>query len=321
VVIAMKFNPNARLDTSQVQDRRGGGGGGLSRGGGFSGLPGGRGGMAVGGGGLGLLILAAVVLFYVFGGSGGSDPTGQLQGATGNATVDNNQLESSCKTGQDANTNDDCAVVAVVNSVQSYWGDALAASGGTYREADTVFFTGSTGTGCGQGTSGMGPFYCPADQQVYIDLGFWNELKTTFGANDAPFTQAYVLAHEYGHHVQNLLGTSERVGTATGATSGSVRLELQADCYAGVWANHAQTVPGADGQILIAEVTAADLANAVQTAGAIGDDYIQTKLGGQNVDPSQFSHGTSAQRQKWLQTGYRTGDPAACNTFDTNDLG
>jgi len=212
-------------------------------------------------------------------------------------------------------------VVGIVNSVQAYWGDALAASGGTYREADTVFYTGSTGTGCGQGTSGMGPFYCPSDQQVYIDLSFWDELRTTFGANVAPFTQAYVLAHEYGHHVQNLLGTSDRVGTATGATSGSVRLELQADCYAGVWAKHASTVPGADGQILITEITDSDLANAVQTAGAIGDDYIQSKLGGRNVDPSQFSHGTSAQRQQWLQTGYRTGDPAACNTFDTNDLG
>ena len=156
---------------------------------------------------------------------------------------------------------------------------------------------------------------------VYIDLSFWNELKTTFGANDAPFTQAYVLAHEYGHHVQNLLGTSDRVGTATGATSGSVRLELQADCYAGVWANHATTVPDASGQVLITEITNADLQNAIETAGAIGDDYIQTNLAGQRVDPSQFSHGTSAQRQKWFLAGYQSGDPAACNTFDTNSLG
>src|SRR6478609_840164 len=317
----MKFNPNARLDTSQVQDRRGGGGGGLSRGG-FGSLPGGRGGLAVGGGGLGLLVLAAVVIFYfVSGGSGGNASTGLLQGATGNSTVNNEQLAATCQSGQDANTNEDCAVVGIVNSVQAYWGDALAASGGTYREADTVFYTGSTGTGCGQGTSGMGPFYCPSDQQVYIDLSFWDELRTTSGANDAPFTQAYVLAHEYGHHVQNLLGTSDRVGTATGATSGSVRLELQADCYAGVWANHASTVPDASGQVLITELTDADLQNAVQTAGTIGDDYIQTKIAGQQEDPSQFSHGTSAQRQKWLLTGYQSGNPAACNTFDTNSLG
>ena len=316
----MKFNPNARLDTSQVQDRRGGGSsrGGLS-GGGF---PGGRGGLAVGGGGLGLLVLVAVVLFNMLGGGGGSTgSTGLLEGASGNATVDNGQLAQQCQTGADANANADCTAVAVINSVQDYWADALAASGGTYQEADTVFYTGSTRTACGQGSAGMGPFYCPADQLVYIDLSFSKDLRTTFGANDAPFTQAYVLAHEYGHHVQNLLGTSSRVGSATGATSGSVRLELQADCYAGVWANHATTVPGADGQVLITEITDADLANAVQTAGAIGDDYIQTNLAGQRVDPSQFSHGTSAQRQKWLLAGYRSGDPAVCNTFDTNDLG
>ena len=314
----MKFNPNARLDTSQVQDRRGGGGGGRS--GGIGGLPGGKGGLAVGGGGLGLIVIVVIVLINAFSG-GGSATSSLLGGSSGNAAVNNAQLESACQTGADANSNDDCTVVAVVNSVQSYWADALAQSGTTYREADTIFFNGSTPTGCGTGSAGMGPFYCPPDEMVYIDLSFWDELKTTFGANDAPFTQAYVLAHEYGHHVQNLLGTSDRVGTATGATSGSVRLELQADCYAGVWANHASTVPGADGQILITEISAGDLANAVQTAGAIGDDYIQSRLGGRNVDPSEFSHGTSAQRQKWLQTGYRSGDPAACNTFDTNDLG
>ena len=325
----MKFNPNARLDTSQVQDRRGGGGGG-SRSGGFGGMPGmpsGKGGLAVGGGGIGLLIVVGIILFNMFSGSSSStgpsstSGAGMLAGASGNSTVDSGQLATECQTGADANTNDDCAVVAVINSVQGYWTDQFATSGSTYREADTVFFSGSTSTGCGQGTSGMGPFYCPPDGMVYIDLSFWDELKTTFGANDAVFTQAYVLAHEYGHHVQNLLGTSDRVGTATGATSGSVRLELQADCYAGVWANHATTVPDASGQVLITELTDADLQNAIETAGAIGDDYIQTNLAGQQVDPSQFSHGSSAQRQKWLLTGYRSGNPASCNTFDTNDLG
>jgi predicted metalloprotease len=319
----MKFNPNARLDTSQVQDRRGSGGGGRS-GGGLGGMmPSGRGGIAVGGGGLGLVIAVVLFLIYQFSGSGDTAPsnTGRLQGASGTTAVGNGELAAECKTGADANTNDDCAVVAVINSVQGYWADALAASGQTYREADTVFFSGSTSTGCGQGTSGMGPFYCPPDEMVYIDLQFWDELKSTFKANDAPFTQAYVLAHEYGHHVQNLLGTSDRVGTATGATSGSVRLELQADCYAGVWANHASTVPDSSGQVLITEITDADLQNALQTAAAIGDDYIQTNLAGQNVDPSSFSHGSSAQRQKWLLAGYRSGNPNACNTFDTNDLG
>lgn len=307
----MRFNPNARLDTSQVEDRRGAGGR----------MPGGLGGgLAIGGGGLGLVAVVVVLLINMFGGGGGAVP-GLLEGTSGNASVDNAQLESSCRTGQDAANNEDCAAVAVINSTQSFWGDQFAASGSTYRPARTVFFSGSTSTGCGTGSSGMGPFYCPADGKVYIDLSFWDELQTTFGANDAPFTQAYVLAHEYGHHVQNLLGTSDRVGQATGATSGSVRLELQADCYAGAWANHATTVPGADGQILIAEITDADIRNAVETAGAIGDDYIQSNIAGRAVDPSQFSHGTSAQRQKWFLTGYHSGDPAACNTFDTNNLG
>ena len=324
----MKFNDNAGLDASQVQDRRGGGGGG---GGGFGfgggGFGGGRrgGGLAVGGGGLGLVVVVVIVLFNVFGGGGSgttsSSSGGLLQGSSGNGTVDNGQLAASCRTGADANANEDCAAVAVVNSVQGYWADALAGSGTTYREADTVFFSGSTNTGCGQGTAGMGPFYCPPDRLVYIDLSFWKELRTTFGANDAPFTRAYVLAHEYGHHVQNLLGTSDRVGRATGAGSGSVRLELQADCYAGVWANHATKVPDASGQVLISDITDADINNAVQTAGSIGDDYIQSKISGQRVDPSQFSHGSSAQRQKWLLAGYRSGNPSSCNTFDTNDLG
>ncbi len=324
----MKFNDNASLDTSQVQDRRGGGGGfGGFGGGGFrgGGFGGGRrgGGLAVGGGGLGLVVIIVIVLFNVLGGGGegggGSNSGGLLQG--GNGTVDNGRLASACQTGADANTDEDCAAVAIINSVQGYWADTLASSGTTYREADTIFFSRSTNTGCGQGTAGMGPFYCPPDQLVYIDLSFWDQLRTTFGANDAPFTRAYVLAHEYGHHVQNLLGTSDRVGGATGAGSGSVRLELQADCYAGVWANHATTVPDASGQVLISDITDTDIQNAVQTAGSIGDDYIQSKISGQRVDPSQFSHGTSAQRQKWLLTGYRSGNPAACNTFDTNDLG
>src|SRR5664279_3719051 len=314
----MKFNPNARLDTSQVQDRRGGGSGG----GGFGGIPGGKGGLAVGGGGLGLIAVIVIVLISQFAGGGASSGTaGLIEGASGNSTVNNGQLENACKTGADASTSKDCATVAVINSVQDYWADAFAASNSTYRDADTVFFSGSTRTACGTGSAGMGPFYCPADQQVYIDLSFWDELKTTIGANDAPFTQAYVLAHEYGHHVQNLLGTSDRAGTATGATSGSVRLELQADCYAGVWAKHATTVPDSSGQVLISEITNADLQNAIQTAGAIGDDYIQTNLAKQRVDPSKFSHGTSAQRQKWFTAGYKSGNPASCNTFDTKNLG
>ena len=315
----MKFNDNAQLDTSQVEDRRGGGGGG---GGGFS-L--GKGGLA--GGGLGIVGILVFVAIQLFSGGGSStsssggalsDAIGQVAGGNAqNTAVDTGRLN--CSAG--ASSSDDCEVLAIVNSVQAYWSQQLSRSGTTYTKSPTVFFTGSTPTGCGTGETGMGPFYCPSDAKVYIDLSFWSELKTQFGANDSLFTQAYVLAHEYGHHVQDLLGTNSRVGSGTGATSGSVRLELQADCYAGVWAQHASTVAGSDGQVLISDITQTDIANALDTAGKIGDDYIQTKLGSGRVDQSQFTHGSSAQRQKWFSTGYQSGNPASCNTFDTSNLG
>ena len=317
----MRFNDNAQLDTSQVEDRRGSGGSG-----GGGGIRLGRGGAAAGGG-IGLVAIIVVVLIQVFsgGGSGSTGSSGGLGGMMGQLAGGNTptgEVDSaslSCPTG--ATSSDDCEVLSIVNSVQSYWSQQLARSGTTYTQAHTVFFSGSTPTGCGTGETGMGPFYCPSDGKVYIDLSFWSELKTQFGANDAPFTQAYVLAHEYGHHVQDLLGTNSRVSAAKGATSGSVRLELQADCYAGVWANHASTVAGSDGQILISDITEADIDNALDTAGKIGDDYIQTHLGNGRVDASQFTHGSSAQRKKWFSTGYSTGNPASCNTFDTTDLG
>ena len=318
----VKFNDDAQLDASQVQDRRGdsGSSGGLRGLGGFN-L--GRGGLA--GGGIGIAAIVVFVVIRLLAGS--STPSGngglggmlsQLAGGTApSGSVDSSRLD--CTAG--ASSSDDCEVLAIVNSVQAFWSRQLATAGTTYTQSDTVFFSGSTPTGCGTGDTGMGPFYCPSDGRVYIDLAFWSELKTQFGANDALFTQAYVLAHEYGHHVQDLLGTNSRVSSARGATSGSVRLELQADCYAGVWANHASTVAGSDGRILISDITSADVANALDTAGRIGDDYIQTTLGNGPVDPSTFTHGSSAQRKKWFTTGYTTGKPAACNTFDTNSLG
>jgi predicted metalloprotease len=167
----------------------------------------------------------------------------------------------------------------------------------------------------------MGPFYCPADQHVYIDQSFFKELQTRFGATGGPFVEGYVLAHEYGHHVQNLLGTSRNVGKGTGADSGSVRLELQADCYAGVWGNHATSTKTASGKPLITNISQQDINNALDTASRIGDDYIQTHLGGGGVDPNKFSHGSSTQRQKWFTTGMQSGNPASCDTFNTNNLG
>ena len=304
----MRFRESGRLDTSSVQDRRG------SRGGGGRGL-------AVGGGGLGLVGLVVVVLVQVLGG-GSSDTSalaGVLNGLGAGQTADNTRLAQSCDEVGDANDSRDCAVVAEIDSIQDYWGQAL---GATYQPADTVFFTDSVQTGCGSATSGSGPFYCPADRQVYIDLSFFDDLQTRFGAEGGTFVDAYVLAHEYGHHVQNLLGTNQQVDPGeSGPTSGSVRLELQADCYAGTWADHAETVPDETGQPLITEITDDDVARALDTAGRIGDDFIQQNLGSGTVDQGSFTHGSSEQRQRWFSTGYSSGDPRQCDTFGTDDLG
>jgi hypothetical protein len=210
-------------------------------------------------------------------------------------------------------------VVADIESIQDYWTQVL---GQRYQRTDTVFFSGQVQTRCGAASSGTGPFYCPADQLVYIDLSFYDELTQRFGAEGGLFVDAYVLAHEYGHHVQHLLGTSNQVTQgATGPTSGTVRLELQADCYAGTWANHAETVPDESGQPLIADITNDDIARALDAAGRIGDDFIQENLGSGRVDEGSFTHGSSEQRQRWFTTGYSTGDPAQCDTFGTDDLG
>jgi uncharacterized protein len=308
----MRYSEGADLDPSGVQDRRGGGFGG------------GRG-LAVGGGGLGLVGVLVLVLFQVLGGGGGGGTGaalgqlgGQLGGLGEGQTADNTQLEQQCQTGADANESLDCAVVADIESIQDYWSGAL---GPDYRPTDTVFFNGSVQTSCGGATSGSGPFYCPGDQLVYIDLSFFDTLQQQFGAEGGLFVNAYVIAHEYGHHVQNLLGINQQVTPGeTGPASGTVRLELQADCFAGTWANHAETVPDESGQPLIAEITQDDIDRALDAAARIGDDFIQQNLGGGTVDQDAFTHGSSEQRQRWFTTGYETGDPAQCDTFATDDL-
>lgn len=310
----MKYNDDARLDTSDVQDVR--------RSGGFGGLPGG--GLAVGGGGLGLVGLVIVVLLNVLGGNGGGGAASVLSqlGQDGQpATADNSEVAAQCRTGADANAKLECAVVADIDSIQAYWAAELPRLGAQYQDAPTVWFTGQVTTACGSASSGSGPFYCPGDKRVYIDLSFYDDLKTQFGAEGGLFVDAYVLAHEYGHHVQDLLGTEAKVRTRQGPKSDSVRLELQADCYAGVWANHATTTPGANGQVLISEITQDDISRALDAAARIGDDFIQKNLGGGRIDQNSFTHGTSAQRQKWFTTGYRGGDPARCDTFGTDALG
>jgi predicted metalloprotease len=300
---AVKYNKDAQLDTSGVQDARAGGLG--------------RGGIALGGGGVGVAGLLIYLLVAVLGGGGSAttDVLGNLAGSGQGATADNAQVASECKTGSDANDKLDCAVVADIESIQNFWAKELPALGSRYQDVPTVWFSGQVSTGCGAASSGSGPFYCPADKRVYLDLGFYDDLQTQFGAEGGLFVDAYVLAHEYGHHVQDLLGIEAKVRTREGPTSDSVRLELQADCFAGVWAYHATTVPDDTGKPLITDVTEDDISRALDTAGRIGDDYIQKNLGSGHIDQNTFTHGSSAQRVSWFKRGMETGDPANCDTF------
>jgi predicted metalloprotease len=308
----MRYNPRARLNTGQVQNRRGSSGGG----GGFP-IGGGGPGMRVGGGLGGVVVLIIIVVVYTLangGGSGGNGATGGGQG-TGSTSL------SQCRTGADANQDSDCALVADVNAIQSFWSDALPKMAGVkYTEAKTEIFSGQTQTGCGAASSDAGPFYCPVDKHVYLDTTFFKDmLQGQLGAKGGPFSQAYVLAHEYGHHVQDLLGTMSKVKTQQGATSGSVRLELQADCYAGIWTKNATTADDANGQPYISGLTKDDISRALDAAAAVGDDRIQQKTSGR-VDPDTWTHGSAAERMRWFTTGMDKGTLQACDTFSASRL-
>ena len=291
----MTFDPNAQLDPTSVTDARGG-----------SRMGGRGGGLAVGGGGLGLVI---AIIYILLGGNPGALIGGGGSGTAPDVNAPNSSALASCKTGTDANQREDCQIVGYVNSIETYWTSAMDG----YQHAETVLFSDGVSTGCGDATSATGPFYCPADKNVYLDLTFFQELQDRFGAKDAPFARAYVLAHEYGHHVQDLAGDLPPGGNDTGPTSRSVRTELQADCYAGVWANHAQSTG------FITPLTAEQIQAADAAASAVGDDHIQQSSGG-GVDPDSFSHGTSEQRVRWFTTGYESGNPNDCDTFNATSL-
>lgn len=325
----MRFNDRRRLDTSQVEDRRGArrsrGGGGL---GGVSGgrgpIPGGKVGAGGGLGVLGLLIVMLLVQCMGGGGGGGAFDLPQivdasLSGATpATPAIEDTALEQTCRTGADANARQDCRVVAVVNDVNAFWAGEFARRGREYRTARTQLFTGGTTTGCGAASSAVGPFYCPPDEKAYIDLGFFEQLRSQFGATGGDFAEAYVIAHEYGHHVQNLLGFSERVqrsGDMQGPESDAVRLELQADCFAGVWAANATSGPDP----LIVEITDADIQEGLDAASRVGDDFIQERFQG-NVTPETWTHGSSEQRVRWFTTGSRSGEMTDCDTFNAPSL-
>ena len=296
----MRFRRGARVDTSQVTDLRGQGGGRTVR----------RGGMAVGGGSLIGLIVTLILVFT--GGGGGLGGLGPLEGQeVGSAQGGGGgPAETECRDlTEAAEQRDDCRLVAVINSVQSYWSQAFQGAGRNYQPVDTVFFDGEVNTACGVASAAVGPFYCPGDKLVYIDLGFFDMLQEDFGAQGGPFAQAYVLAHEYGHHVQDLLGVLGQIGgDREGAESLSVRSELQADCYAGVWAANAEGAA-------IEEITQQDIAQGLDAAAAVGDDRIQERAQGA-VNPETWTHGSSEQRQRWFRTGYQSGNPGACDTFN-----
>ncbi|GAB6985518.1 KPN_02809 family neutral zinc metallopeptidase [Nocardioides pyridinolyticus] len=304
----MRFNPKARLSTRRMGDAGRSG----ARSGGGAGLPI-PGGLAAGGGVTGLIVVVIIVAISMFTGGGGG-PTGS--GYDTSRMSDTGRYEH-CKTGEDANNDVDCARVAVENSLYDFWSDTLQG----FEPAKKVeTFSGGVGTGCGNASSDVGPFYCPVDQTIYLDTTFFDEvLERRLGGPDGGFVEPYVLAHEYGHHIQNLLGTMGKVKTQQGPNSDAVRLELQADCYAGMWARAATTTEDEDGNVLISQLTQEDIQQAIEAAAAVGDDRIQQRSGG-SVDPDSFTHGSAEQRVKWFRVGYENRSLRDCDTFAAGTL-
>ena len=320
----MRFNPKARLDTSRMRDDSGGGGGG-GMGGGLGGsgtripLPGGT----KAGGGLGIvLIIVVILLLKVF---GGVDLTGAITGGTPGGYDTSRFTGSSaayenCQTGQDANDHPQtCGLVAVENSLNDYWEQAIAQQAPRAQwqpETAVDTFRDQTSTSCGQASSATGPFYCPSDSTIYFDPSFFKKiLQEQLNGPSGAFVQPYVVAHEYGHHVQNLLGTMNQVKTQQGPNSDSVRLELQADCYAGMWARNATTTRDSQGNVLIEDLTDQDIQEAIAAAKSVGDDTIQKETGSP-VNSEHWTHGSSAARVHWFTVGFQNGTLAACNTFN-----
>jgi len=289
----MPFNEKKRLDPSQVQDRR-------SRGTGTT--------IAIGSGGIGLLVLVVSLLLGVdLGDLANID--GIIPSTSDTYLEDVNNLEAECLTGADANTRDDCRIVGFVNSIQAFWTDEFALQGMEYIPAETVLFTGSTQAACGYASGASGPFYCPIDQMVYLDLSFFDTLLSRFGAQGGPFAEAYVLAHEYGHHVQNIVGILDTSGGSrdSGPQSMSVFTELQADCLAGIWVHHA-TETG-----YLEPLTSQEISQSLDAAASVGDDRIQSQTQGYIV-PELWTHGSSEQRLLALEDGLRSGDISTCDT-------
>ncbi|KRB74198.1 peptidase [Nocardioides sp. Root190] len=315
----VRFNPKARLDTSRVND---GGSGGRGRGGGSVGGGGMRFPIPTGRGGIGGIILL-VVVFVVgrmlgidFGVGGGASP---VYSPTRLSDADDSGRYDDCKTGADANESQDCLRVAVENSLTDFWSDQGIRNWEPISALTT--FTGGVSTGCGSATTDVGPFYCPADFGIYEDTTFFDEVfERQLGGPDGGFVEAYVIAHEYGHHISNLLGFMDKVtNQKTGPQSLSTRLELQADCYAGLWAQHATETEDASGEVLVEELTDKDIQLALEAAAAVGDDHIQEKTQGQ-TNPETWNHGSSEQRMNWFREGFEGGTVESCDTFSARTV-
>jgi len=269
---------------------------------------------AIGGGAVGV---TAIVVFLIaqftgvdlsgFVGDGGGTTQIQQQGGTADAAPE-------CRTGEDANLRVECRMEGAAESLDGYWTAESRQLGVSYTSPDFFLFSGSTDTSCGQASAATGPFYCPPDRAVFLDTAFYDDLQSRYGSSGGPLAQMYVVAHEWGHHVQQLQGAfanTDRSGT--GASSGSVRVELQADCYAGAWVGDAANTRDADGETFFEPISRAEINDALSAASAVGDDSIQERATGR-VDPDSFTHGSSEQRQRWFLQGYQRG-ATACDTF------
>ena len=293
------------VDAGGVDDRRGAGGGfGLPRG------------VAIGGGGGIVAVIITLLAVFLGGGTDGGTPgldqliPGALTGGTDGENAPSD-LQQRCNTAGAIQKYDDCYLVKVYDETDEVWSREFASRGVAYHRPTLTFFSGGTSTGCGQATSSVGPFDCPEDERIYLDVDFLNQLQRQFGATGR-YAQAYILAHEYGHHLQTLLGIEPQVRRRQQADPGSanalsVKLELQADCLAGVWGNLAN----AAGNVT---VTQAEVRQAQNAAAAVGDDRIEQEAG-QRVDPESWTHGSASDRQRWYTTGFTSGDIDACDTF------
>jgi len=275
--------------------------------------------MVVGGGIGGIIILILTLLLKgVFGGDG--DPTAGPGGFdTSQVTAAGDQSAEAfqqCKSGADANRDTTCRVIGTVNAVQAYWASELPRYGKEWQLTPTVIYSGTTRSDCGTASNQVGPFYCPLDKTVYIDASFFKVLEDQFGSSGGPLAQEYVVAHEYGHALQDQLGLLDRAQQdPQGANSGAVRTELMADCLGGVWAHHATTVNDEDtGTPFLKPLTDQDINDALSAASSVGDDRIQQATQGR-VNPESWTHGSAEARQRWFQKGFTTGDLNQCDTF------